>query len=155
MKNCILILFFLLTIPVFSQKEDDVLLNNFSAGIGRNRMLYLNTEFGYFKQNIGNVYSNIGLGGVPGEASYNEPRHNVLHFGSGYKFKIKFVEIQFGLEPTIYWYGKLNYIHLNGIAGVRLFWDEISIEAGYSPRLYFTHEGVISLPFYFGMGYSF
>ena len=161
MKKLIVSLFIFLIAGSVSAQGSDVKAKNLGyLGFGRQGVLYLKYERLLFGNDWTESIINIGLGGVPGELDYGVARTNKImpEFAQLFGYKKVFIEV--GLEASINFHGKISYIDVNGILGLRYqsrisdFYD-LFCQIGYNPKLYYTYENDIDIPIYLGLGLSF
>jgi hypothetical protein len=128
------------------------------GGFVRQGILYIKYERLIFDQGWAKTIANIGYGGVPGEQEYGTPRTNKIMPQLGQLIGKKSLLLELGLEVSFNFFGKISYTDINGILGIRYQAREypgLLFQLGYNPKLYYTYENDIDLPFYIGMGRRF
>lgn len=157
MKKYFYLLFFILVSKFsFTQNLLDTTHNCIYGGFARHSLFFAKIEHQFTLKPWTKTIVNFGVGGVPGEASYGTPRHNIAHIEIGQLFYWKRFVLELGIEPILFQYGKMTYINISAVIGLRVqISDAFFINAGHNPFIYSTHNGEIDLPFYLGFGLDF
>jgi len=158
MKQLLLFLV-LLPLSLFAQ-GDEVVVNKhlLYAGFGRQGISYVKYELDLITGSGTQTVLNIGLGGIPGDREFDEARTNKLMLSMAQTISFKSFALELGLEPSFNSFGKVKYIDLNAIIGLRYYQRKVEspfFQAGYNPRLYQSFDSQIDVPFYVGLGMAF
>jgi hypothetical protein len=156
----VLHLFFLICCLPLDAQEPDRARNVIYVGAGRQAMVYLKYErillHGKYLQTNGN----IGFASFPAEhdTPNEKPPHRIVTAQLVQLIGIKNFYLELGIEPAMHFFGNVTYTDLNGIAGVRYQSESrggLFAQLGYNPRLFYTYESDIDVPFYAGVGIVF
>jgi len=129
------------------------------AGGARQGATYLKFERALFSNNWTETIINIGVGSVSGEGKYGIFTMNKIMPGVAQLFGYKRFFLELGVEPSIVFYRKVAFIDLNAIVGLR-YQNRASkdpsffAQIGLNPKMYYSHNSNIDVPFYFGIGLS-
>ncbi|WP_020535310.1 hypothetical protein [Lewinella cohaerens] len=157
MKTTIIWMLLLVSIgPLNGQSDTAGAKHTVYGGFVRQGILYVKYERSVFDKGWGRTIVNIGYGGVLGEHEYGTPRTNKIMPQIGQLIGRKNILVEVGVEASINFFGKISYTDINGVLGIRYQSNEgILFLLGYNPKLYYTYENDIDLPFYLGMGMTF
>lgn len=159
MKPTLIICLLLIAIcPLCSQSDTDQAKHTVYGGFGRQGIVYVKYERLILDRDWANTIVNIGYGGVPGDYESGTPRTNKIMPQIGQLIGRKNIFVELGIEASFNFFGKISYTDINGILGIRYQSSEypgLLLQIGYNPKLYYTYENNIDLPFYLGMGMTF
>lgn len=144
--------------PLLGQSETAEMRHTIYGGFVRQGILYIKYERSIFDQDWTQTIANIGFGGVPGEYENGVPRTNKIMPQLGQLIGRKNILLELGIEASINFFGNISYTDINGVLGIRYQSSEYPgflFQLGYNPKLYYTYENDIDLPFYLGMGRRF
>lgn len=157
MKTTIIWIILLVAIgPLNGQSETTEAKHTVYGGFLRQGIVYVKYERSFWEKGWGRTIANVGYGGVSGEREYGTPRTNKIMPQVGQLIGRKNILVEVGIEASINFFGKVSYTDINGVLGVRYQSREgVLFQLGYNPKLYYTYENDIDLPFYLGMGMTF
>lgn len=159
MRKVFYLFIFTCCLPLEAQELDRT-RNVAYVGAGRQGMIYLKYERMLLQGKYLQTSINGGFGTFPGEhdTPNEKPPHRILTMELVQLIGMKNFYLELGIEPAMHFFGNLTYTDLNGIAGVRYQSagrGGLFAQLGYNPRLFYTYQSDIEVPFYAGVGIVF